>query len=961
MGFGEGNQTQTTTAQPRAEVKNPVSSLTRGQLCRARRFALRLSGGGLEPALNPMKIPAAVFAFFGSLVVGLQTPASSAIASTAWAFPAGPSPAYHVRTLRQQAGPRAVVTACSDGTTACFSALGRPLWSARGAGGFPFDLAVADLDGDGLDEVLVASGDGSLYAYGPDGRSLWTFARTAPLYQVCVARDADGKVIILTGGVEQVLYALSADGKVRQQLKTEHCIRHLRAGKVLGAGADAVAMATTSSGLTGILKLFLVNPADLSVHWQRTDLTTPGMNPGKRFFSLLIDDLNHDGKAEVVLSGGWRENGIIYAFGARGETLFAKSNRQIPNVPYRMNLLRKITVPGDEYVLGHFGNLLIIYETNGDLREIVTGPYSFADSCFDAEQKTLFMGSAVSGGTEIYAYRLDQPGWKEAFKTQRAAGRLREIETNLAVLNRQIRDFQAPVYQPAPRPALAISPSPAPHGYHHVTFAGSITLSQKIDKPDELWCRERDRRMPYKNTADELVSAITGKEAKGENVLVWAGHGDAVYFPLATFERLLRAGPAHLKGFVFAEMEGTSQHTQEVVEQIILPLAELCRQHGKIIFFRNKNIFWNGTCYLPFWSRVLLNEKYRDVFVPALEETNCRSQELSLAGRIGLWQSGVFTRWACRTVTDDANFNRMFEWGGQQVLSHHLRNLVSTASMGADIFLSDIHAGVRGTPTWVMDGVDPLAAKDKAADDSGNNGYLFEQLAPFYRLLEKGIVQVPAREQLRSCADLALVMQAPPSENYLKHGLNGHRYSFPRDDDPPMVFSRLDSYWGGGLVPEHDFSAYAMRVRQRTCNFLPELPYGIVPIIPAGAATQGRFRQTLRTDGEFFLDQAGKRFTAAEFKPAVEKALQAAGARLPIAVAGPAHWSAVSLDEKHIRVTLIDPGYLDPAERAVEVIFQTIKPIRCTDILSREILVTRNEKLTVTIPAGTFRIIDLEL
>ena len=91
--------------------------------------------------------------------------------------------------MRQQSGAKAVVTSGIDGTTACFSPEGRPLWSSGATGGFPFDMAVSDTDGDGLDEVLVASGDGALYAYDQDGAPLWKFVRTAPLYQVCVARD----------------------------------------------------------------------------------------------------------------------------------------------------------------------------------------------------------------------------------------------------------------------------------------------------------------------------------------------------------------------------------------------------------------------------------------------------------------------------------------------------------------------------------------------------------------------------------------------------------------------------------------------------------------------------------------------------------------------------------------------------------------------------------------------------
>lgn len=908
---------------------------------------------------HPARSARALALLLGLGTVAAATRASDTTALATWSFVAGSSPVYHLRTLTVQPGSRAVVTASLDGTTACFTPDGRRLWSSAPTGAFPFDLAVADLDGDARDETLVAGGDGALRVYDHAGALRWTFARTAPLYQVCVARDRHGRATVLTGGVGQVLHALSPQGEEMRSLKTEHVIRHLRTGDVDGHGDEVVAMATASSGLTGILKLFLLDPRDLAVRWHHADLSVRGMNPGRRFFSLLLTDLNRDGKAEIVLGGGWRENGTVHAYDATGRHLFTKADPRIPSIPYRMGLLRRVTVAGDDFLLGHFGNVLVLHETDGSLRETVTGPYSFADSHYDAELRTLFLGSEVSGGTEIYAYRLDRPDWKAAYVNQQATGRLAELERNLAQLNRQIRAFQAPSYQPAPRPALAITQIGDARGYRHVEFASSITLSQKVGNPAELWCRERDRRMAYRHTADELAALVAEKEAQGENILVWAGHGNAVFFPLATFERLLKAAPKRLKGFVFAEMEGTDDHTRAVVEQIIYPLAELCRAHGKIVFFRNKNVFWNGTCYLPFWSRILLDEKFRDVFVPALEETNGRSQELSLAGRIGLWQSGSFNRWACRTVTDDANFNRMFEWGGQQIVTHHLRSLVSTAALGADIFLSDIHGGAGGTPPRVRD-VPDAQGGGVDAGPPGNSGHLFAQLVPFYRMLERGIIQIPTRDNLLAVPGVALAMRAPPSALYLRHGTNGHRYSFPTDNDPPMVFSRLDTYWGGGRPHDADFSSYAFNVRQRTCNFLPEMPYGLVPIVPVHAGTE-RFPLRIETDGENFYDGAGHLRTAAEHRPEVEKLLRAAAAKMPLAVAGPAHWSASRLDEKHLRLVLVDPGFLDPAPRSVAVVLQHLRATACVDILSGESLPVVDGKVPVAIPAGLFRILDLSL
>ena len=80
-----------------------------------------------------------------------------------------------------------------------------------------------------------------------------------------------------------------------------------------------------------------------------------------------------------------------------------------------------------------------------------------------------------------------------------------------------------------------------------------------------------------------------------------------------------------------------------------------------------------------------------------------------------------------------------------------------------------------------------------------------------------------------------------------------------------------------------------------------------------------------------------------------------------ITVAGKAHWSAVKLDDKHIRLTLIDPGYLDPSDRTVDILFQHLRPKKCIDILSGETLQFNGGKLSITIPAGVFRMIDVEL
>ena len=851
-------------------------------------------------------------------------------------FSTGGHTIYHLKPATVGTDKRVVISASLDGSVLCHDRDGQLVWKSRIGGHFPFDMAVSDIDGDGRDETMVATAAGILYAVDDTGETLWTFDKTAPLFQVCTARLDNGSSVILAGGVEQMLYVLSPAGSLLRSLQTQHAIRHIRAGDIRGEGRDYVAVATTNRGLSGTLSLLLIDPANLDVKWTQTDLGTHAHNSGKRFFSMAVLDLNKDGKEDILLSNSWGENGRIFAYDHTGTQLYTTADKRIPNISYRMNLLDPVKLPNDEYVIGHFGNVLIRYNLDGSCRDVLTGPYSFADGAFDPVTRTYYMGSSVAGGDGIYAFQLDDPNWPEAYEQVKPVGKLLAIERNIHTLARQIAEFKAPAYQPAPRMVTVLSRQPEGASYQHLTFMRGTTLSQKYENRNELWNRDIDQRQRYDLTADEIVETVQRLDTAGLGFVVWSGHGHAAYMPLSTFERMIEAAPENLWGLEFAEMEGVDDHMQAIVEEILLPVADLCRQHGKKIIFRNKNIFWNGTSYVPYWRRVLLDSGFEDVFIPALEETNCRTAELSLAGRLGLWLTGSFNQWSCRIVTDNANFDRMWEWAGQQVLNHHLRHLVSRASLGSDVFFNSIHQG-------------PFS------------GELYEQLVPFYDMLEKGIIHIPDKDELLSVPDVCLGMKSPPSDAFIRHGVNGHQYRYPVDSHPQMVFDRLDCYWAAAPLLPHDFSRFGLGISRRMCNFLPVAPYGLVPIIPDDVDIAGtRFRAKISTDGEYYYDAGGKRISAEMQRPVVEKLLRESAARLPVRVSGDAHWSVVRLDPAHVRVTLIDPGYLDPADREVDIILQHMNGVRCVDILSGQVLPLKDGRIHVTVPMGTLRMVDVE-
>jgi hypothetical protein len=137
----------------------------------------------------------------------------------------------------------------------------------------------------------------------------------------------------------------------------------------------------------------------------------------------------------------------------------------------------------------------------------------------------------------------------------------------------------------------------------------------------------------------------------------------------------------------------------------------------------------------------------------------------------------------------------------------------------------------------------------------------------------------------------------------------------------------------------------------------------MVPIVPDDMVLSKfpRFKEKVSTDGEFFYDQDGKKFTAEEYKPIMEEKLKESAAKLPVLVKGEVAWNIVRIDPNHLRITLVDPGYTDPAERSAEIIFQHVKATECRDILSGETLKISDQRMNVIVPAGVFRIIDVTI
>jgi hypothetical protein len=375
----------------------------------------------------------------------------------------------------------------------------------------------------------------------------------------------------------------------------------------------------------------------------------------------------------------------------------------------------------------------------------------------------------------------------------------------------------------------------------------------------------------------------------------------------------------------------------------VKPICDLTLKYGRRkIFIRSKFLFWSADCYDGLWNWIWADGKYRDVIVPAMEETNERLGDLSLSGRVGLWLGGHVSDWAARVVHDNLCYDREHQWAAPLVGSQFLRALAYQAGLGARYQL------IQLSETRTLGG---------RAQFEGHGPLVVE---PFLHALGKGLLPRPKNSAaLLSLSPVAVAMR-PASVEFLAASHNSHLIS-KFQSDPPRVFSRLETFWGQAPTPPYDFGTYGVGRRTQGLNFIPKFPHGFVAFVPP-ATKPGDIpgvTTLFATDGETWHDPAGRRHSAADYAPTVEAALRAATEKMFVHVRGDVAWTATRLDARHVRLVLIAPGYLNPADCTAAVTVRT-DMISATDILSRQPLAVRNNTFTVDIPMGILRIVDVE-
>ncbi|VGO17426.1 Lambda-carrageenase [Pontiella desulfatans] len=890
-----------------------------------------------------------------------------------------------VRTA-QKNGASFMVASDYDGTIMAVSPKGSVGWKNELSGFMNHDLWCADITGDKTDEILAANADGHLYCLDANGNLLWRFkASDAPMNAVCVVRKG-GVPYIVCGSYDMNIYYLSPEGSLVKAIESKlyskekpwgksdkilpeankhvaNFIRPIR--RKTGGDAIAVHAAIWSTGAAGHLYCF--EPLEEKPFNKVTKLSG-GVG------ELRTADLDGDGNDEVLTGAtSMIQDAYVGTFDideARQKQFgIQQLKNKVDGFGYRVVQPELVKEGKNAMLFVLFGSKILLLPTDLDdvdakEAEVLANRFSYNDMWKPEGKNLIVLASAQSGGSCIHIINLDDPDWKHEYAALQPPGNITAIINKTAEAREQLQSFKKPSWEKDVPPVTfmtdnrdhpAIAEIEANHTSPVFMNGKHLPRVEDVDRSsfDEVYRKKRDRRKKYILSSDGMVKEIAANFDGAPGIAYWGGHGnDPFQTSLQTQKKIFDMAREKGKKVVtiYPELEQHDEHFAWVLENHFYPMAQHARGKNCNIFIRTKHGFWNGIVYLPMWSKLISGE-YADVFVPALEETTDKTMEQSVAARLGIWAAGSVDQWGARCARDNTSFDRTRQHSHQELPNHFLRQMIYNISCGA---------------TYL-------------------NNFPVDQdyMSILWELIAKGALYVPGRSELVSLSPVHLGMTTP-DERFLDTGNNVKWMTFfnqQEEDANPMVFGRLNGSWPGAPNTEWDFSRYAAGVNDRRLNYLPPYPNGIVMMTPPQTGTfadpsapRGKLADHLHpmykgilkeyiTDGRNYISADGTQtFKADEYYKTIETDIIDGAKHLPVTVSGDVAWVCAQTSPTHLRLTLIDGGYIDPSAKTATVKLQNIKATKMTDLLSKETFdLSDPSAIKVGIDCGLFRFIDIEL
>jgi hypothetical protein len=900
---------------------------------------------------------------------------------------------YTITKVRTAVDKKGTYVACTsyEGTILAVGYDGEIRWENKLSGFMNHDLWTGDINNDGVDEILAANADGSIYCLNNKGELLWKFKQNeAPMYAVCVI-NKEGKAYVACGGYDNSYYYVSPKGELVSEIPSKtysvekpfskaskelppsglHLTNFLRPAK-LANGKEILVVHGVQNSMNGNGAIYFFNPLE-KLPYKTIEVKKRGP-----YGDMSVGDVDGDGNSEVFLgrvgaqAKGMHFTKINITNPKQQSTVDFKNVKDKASLNRGMYRVIQTDVFNNEgkpaYVTLFGSNILIhnIGDKDADA-EVVPTRFSFNDMHKDPHANKLILASAQSGGSAIHIIDFDNKSWKKEFENLNPPGKIQDILANTKIIKDNLKKFEKPSYQNESATVYFMSENRKKSGaaeaiekieakYNNPIFLNGGNFDKenwdRSAMPSKVYKNKRDGRMNYNLTQEEVLEILAKKhkQSNGKGISYWGGHGNDPYmYQVATTKKGFDLANGNKTVIIYPEVEDHSDEFKFVMNDLILPLADYAKTRNANLYLRNKHLFWQSSVYMEKWQP-LVSGKYANVFVPAMEETTDKSMELSFTSRLGLWASGAVDSWGARCARDNASFDRLRQHSNQTLPNHFLRTMVYTISSGAQFI-------------------------DNFPVDQ-------EYMSMLWDLIAQGAIYVPKRSEILSFSPVHLSI-ANPDDDYLNEASNVKWLTFfdKEKEQEPFAFSRLNGTWPGAPLTEWDFSRYAAGANERRLNFIPKYNNGMVLITPPQKgvfADKDAVRKPLAenlhpfyksilkeyySDGKNYMSSDGKVIYAPDkYYKIIEEDIKSSASKLPITVSGNVGWVVAQTSPKHLRLTLVENGYINPNEATATVTFNNINPLKIQDILNdEEFKLNDANKIQIEIPLGGFRFIDIEL
>ncbi|MFI3318931.1 MAG: hypothetical protein SNH88_07065 [Rikenellaceae bacterium] len=832
-----------------------------------------------------------------------------------------------------------------DGAVSCYSLDGKKIWRNESPNpSVCFEIEVVDLDGDKSDDLLAVRGDGTVTAWSSKGKLMWSFKtkQTVRLSEIAVV-GSGADLRIFTGGNNYTLYELDAKGKLLSETPVDGTVRVLASGCFVEKGKESLFVFTLKHDKAGSQFLGFIDPKSKKTlsSGSMTKLQPKG---GMMMHKFDVADINGDGLDEVLVFADDAGGAVFSIDGQckRGISFLGSSKAK---QRYAHGIGCSLMPYKNEIVL-QFGGLLYHVDNTGKLikesgerhRGVI-----FNDFAIDPVSGTLFGLGQIGGDNSVYTFDLGQSNWVET--KHEFMGLQREVEDNILKLYEQSLSFKMPEYQSKSKLRYEMAFNPEKVDPRIMALTGNEI--DFIEQPNVTESTDRqymvdligkdalkvDKRRKYTDSREDIIALAKKMEQEKRPFILWAGHGsDPFIVQIETMEQMVKVAPNYCRGFLYAEMANSSDpRVVHFVREYVPRLHKVITENNSPakLYFRYKNMFWAADCHSELWREMFFSNKYSDILVPAAEDTNNRLQDLNFSGRVGMWMSGYVDDYAMRLVDDNPTSWRPLSPGGQRSVSPYLRNGAIMAAYGSRYSVIFSIAYIE-QPGWNV----------------------------LFALMASGVIPAIEREDILSVSSYMLIKDM--DEEYLEHSVNnGHdvmKYDVMDDD---YVIAKAGVHWCGADVPSYDYSK-AMGVDYRWLNFIPKMPNGMI------AVTDYDDEKRLKAAGaDYFVTDArygivGKKKLGGEaFYPTMSGAVESGASKMLARVDG-ASWSLFRVGKKQARLVLVDPGYIDPQQRTATIKLQNKIPTSATNILTGEKISIKDGSITVSVPAGTLAVVDLE-